>query len=214
MVGADDFSTASAGYGMLLIETSGLHPRGGPGPTGPPVSFSVVRSAWELHPCHERGRLLDRLVPPARPRSGSFLASRPGGWVTSREQTRVVSGERPRAGPQADRRDDALRARRRQPPPRPSARAARSRRRRARSRPPDPHCSPVAQIYGNLTATRTKPTRISWAFKYFAAGWTGLEPAASGVTGRRYNQLNYHPMIQFSGATVGGAGFEPATPGL
>ncbi len=23
------------------------------------------------------------------------------------------------------------------------------------------------------------------------AGWTGLEPAASGVTGRRYNQLNY-----------------------
>ena len=25
------------------------------------------------------------------------------------------------------------------------------------------------------------------------AGWTGLEPAASDVTGRRYNQLNYHP---------------------
>jgi copper chaperone CopZ len=25
------------------------------------------------------------------------------------------------------------------------------------------------------------------------AGWTGLEPATSGVTGRRYNQLNYHP---------------------
>ena len=24
------------------------------------------------------------------------------------------------------------------------------------------------------------------------ARWTGLEPAASGVTGRRYNQLNYH----------------------
>jgi hypothetical protein len=51
-------------------------------------------------------------------------------------------------------------------------------------------------------------------FQHLAAGWTGLEPAASGVTGRRYNQLNYHPMIQFSGATVGGAGFEPATPGL
>jgi integrase len=29
-----------------------------------------------------------------------------------------------------------------------------------------------------------------------SAGWTGLEPAASGVTGRRYNQLNYHPMPQ------------------
>jgi integrase len=27
------------------------------------------------------------------------------------------------------------------------------------------------------------------------AGWTGLEPAASGVTGRRYNQLNYHPRL-------------------
>ncbi len=25
------------------------------------------------------------------------------------------------------------------------------------------------------------------------AGRTGLEPAASGVTGRRYNQLNYRP---------------------
>ena len=25
------------------------------------------------------------------------------------------------------------------------------------------------------------------------AGWTGLEPATSGVTGRRYNQLNYAP---------------------
>ena len=27
----------------------------------------------------------------------------------------------------------------------------------------------------------------------FLAGWKGLEPSASGVTGRRYNQLNYHP---------------------
>ena len=26
------------------------------------------------------------------------------------------------------------------------------------------------------------------------AGETGLEPAASGVTGRRYNQLNYSPV--------------------
>src|SRR4026208_1094722 len=25
------------------------------------------------------------------------------------------------------------------------------------------------------------------------AGWTGLEPATSDVTGRRSNQLNYHP---------------------
>ena len=26
------------------------------------------------------------------------------------------------------------------------------------------------------------------------AGWTGLEPATSCVTGRRSNQLNYHPV--------------------
>ena len=30
------------------------------------------------------------------------------------------------------------------------------------------------------------------------AGSTGLEPAASGVTGRRSNQLNYHPNGYFS----------------
>ena len=30
------------------------------------------------------------------------------------------------------------------------------------------------------------------------AGETGLEPAASGVTGRRYNQLNYSPMKHLS----------------
>jgi integrase len=44
------------------------------------------------------------------------------------------------------------------------------------------------------------------------AGWTGLEPAASGVTGRRYNRLNYHP--KFSSSSVGATGFEPVTPGL
>ncbi len=27
------------------------------------------------------------------------------------------------------------------------------------------------------------------------AGWTGLEPAAFRVTGGRYNQLNYHPVL-------------------
>ena len=42
------------------------------------------------------------------------------------------------------------------------------------------------------------------------AGWTGLEPAASGVTGRRYNQLNYHPISKKLGE-LGGAGLEPAT---
>jgi hypothetical protein len=37
-----------------------------------------------------------------------------------------------------------------------------------------------------------------------SAGRTGLEPAASGVTGRRYNQLNYRPVkrLPFSGGAV------------
>ncbi len=37
------------------------------------------------------------------------------------------------------------------------------------------------------------------------AGATGLEPAASGVTGRRYNQLNYAPAwkdSQYKDATL------------
>ena len=41
---------------------------------------------------------------------------------------------------------------------------------------------------------------------------TGLEPAASGVTGRRYNRLNYRSRT--SVFNVGGAGFEPATTAL
>ena len=34
------------------------------------------------------------------------------------------------------------------------------------------------------------------------AGWTGLEPAASGVTGRRSNQLNYHPNLRTMGVVT------------
>ncbi len=34
---------------------------------------------------------------------------------------------------------------------------------------------------------------------------TGLEPAASGVTGRRYNQLNYHSKLL--------VGYESGQPG-
>jgi hypothetical protein len=32
---------------------------------------------------------------------------------------------------------------------------------------------------------------------FYLAGSMGLEPTASGVTGRRYNQLNYDPETQF-----------------
>jgi hypothetical protein len=35
------------------------------------------------------------------------------------------------------------------------------------------------------------------------AGWTGLEPATSGVTGRRSNHLNYHPKLGAGPAPVG-----------
>ena len=40
------------------------------------------------------------------------------------------------------------------------------------------------------------------------AGSTGLEPAASAVTGQRSSQLNYDPN------RVGGTGFEPVTAGV
>jgi hypothetical protein len=67
------------------------------------------------------------------------------------------------------------------------------------------------------------------------AGSTGLEPAASGVTGRRSNQLNYDPKLKtkkvdsgevtfallstfqpstFHFPLVGGTGFEPVTAGV
>ena len=39
-----------------------------------------------------------------------------------------------------------------------------------------------------------KKAMLSMTFKILA-GSTGLEPAASGVTGRRYNRLNYNPRM-------------------
>jgi hypothetical protein len=38
---------------------------------------------------------------------------------------------------------------------------------------------------------------------FLMAGWTGLEPATSGVTGRRSNHLNYHPKLGAGPAPVG-----------
>ena len=43
------------------------------------------------------------------------------------------------------------------------------------------------------------------------AGTTGLEPAASAVTGQRSNQLNYVPGFRPETDLVGSAGLEPAT---
>jgi hypothetical protein len=39
------------------------------------------------------------------------------------------------------------------------------------------------------------------------AGWTGLEPATSGLTGQRSNRAELPPQ-------VGGTGLEPVTPAL
>ncbi len=55
-----------------------------------------------------------------------------------------------------------------------------------------------AGAYGLAGAAMTKSpgTRVSGllaGWDQLFAGRTGLEPATSGVTGRRYNRLNYHP---------------------
>jgi len=42
--------------------------------------------------------------------------------------------------------------------------------------------------------------------KRILAGWTGLEPATSDVTGRRSNQLNYHPARVAPGPVGGNPG--------
>jgi hypothetical protein len=41
------------------------------------------------------------------------------------------------------------------------------------------------------------------------AGWTGLEPATSDVTGRRSNQLNYHPAKVILWWAVQGSNLRP-----
>ena len=44
-----------------------------------------------------------------------------------------------------------------------------------------------------LERTKKGRARKRPSLKENLAGWTGLEPATSDVTGRRSNQLNYHP---------------------
>ena len=58
------------------------------------------------------------------------------------------------------------------------------------------------------------PRGEAWASRM--AGSTGLEPAASGVTGRRYNRLNYDPArtVLTDVFLVGETGIEPVTSSL
>ena len=55
-----------------------------------------------------------------------------------------------------------------------------------------------------------KPRNPTTSCEVKMAVLTGLEPAASGVTGRRYNQLNYSTIFAFL-KKVGVLGLEPRT---
>ncbi len=47
------------------------------------------------------------------------------------------------------------------------------------------------RTFGSRPA-RPQKNRKTYVLR-FLTGWTGLEPASSGVTGQHSNQLNYHP---------------------
>ena len=81
----------------------------------------------------------------------------------------------------------------------------------------------IAQVLVGDTPTDTPaPDEEPTLSCLILAGWTGLEPATSDVTGRRSNQLNYHPAKVVTAAgvrrqvrgLVGGVGLEPTTPGV
>jgi hypothetical protein len=53
----------------------------------------------------------------------------------------------------------------------------------------------------DIQLVRLALSQLSYSPLYLA-GSTGLEPAASGVTGRRYNRLNYDPAKKFPSKTT------------
>jgi hypothetical protein len=86
---------------------------------------------------------------------------------------------------------------------------------------PTPHGQiPVRVVsgHGGYRQGANKKAIQNWiAFSSHMAGLTGLEPATSGVTGRRCNRLYYSP--RFYGIVallelVGETGLEPVTLGL
>jgi hypothetical protein len=92
----------------------------------------------------------------------------------------------------------------------------------------------VASDDSVLTTELWGPQRAEFARWGMLAGSTGLEPAASAVTGQRSSQLNYDPKIELRiwnsefgilsripnsnfllpNSVVGGTGFEPVTAGV
>ena len=79
--------------------------------------------------------------------------------------------------------------------------------RRAKSRAWRP--DPLSELSDSRPAGEARPAE----FSKNVAGSTGLEPATSGVTGQRSNQLNYDPARE-TAAVVGGTGLEPVTAGV
>jgi hypothetical protein len=58
--------------------------------------------------------------------------------------------------------------------------------------------SPAGTLRSEAFSKKTKRgLTIAGKPPFSMAGSMGLEPTASGVTGRRYNQLNYDPETQF-----------------
>src|SRR5690606_8092351 len=57
--------------------------------------------------------------------------------------------------------------------------------------------APAARKAPSNPGPRKQETRLGLPSRVFSAGRTGLEPATSGVTGRRYNRLNYRPWALF-----------------
>ena len=51
--------------------------------------------------------------------------------------------------------------------------------------------------YTQITKPANWSSRVQLIFASCFAGWTGLEPATSAVTGRHSNQLNYQPVSLF-----------------